>query len=830
MLTQVNLIPINSQGSTILQEHFGLNFVADFERIGDRPWEKFDEIARNIGTTSVRYPGGVTAESIFDYRDPNRTEVTLPNGEIVKITALSAFIKFCNLMQINPTIIVPTASLLTDERTEGHRSFDTNQSEDLQRFIEGVLRDLDPRLKASFEIGNEYEGHMTSTEYGRVASAIVRTVDQAFTETQSSGFSLTQEPDTFVQAWGYSVGGGLSPDEIFERNLTVISQFNSGDLEKVDGVVSHYYYMDGRNAGTEFEQSLDAIESQAARIADLHGAWEFASGRELLSRVSEWNVLMRSELEIGLRQLQPLMEMFTSFVNNGFDALDFWSTQYKATSLADSSGRLMAAGVLLDTLRANIIGTEITQAESFDQISVYSFSDELKQVSVIASKEAEVVSIDLANSSIMQGYSLVNGFIIGVDESTADGKYRDLSGLPAYGEPDARVTLNQIPMSVIKGIDGVIALEPFECLVLIFVETNFTHSVVFGTDYADVLYGGDTRSHFVGGAGWDLVNYLPSGSGIDIQLDQITSSQEYTSDTFVSIEAVIGSDWNDQIIGSEEGNVLAGWGGDDYISGLLGDDTLHGGFGNDTINGGLGNDELRGDDGDDVFLLGMGSDSVFGGPGLDTIDFSDSNTGITVWTTYGKIESEGGLVSFSSIERFVGSGARDRFVVADQYSEIYGADGDDSFLVNGVDAGGSFVSGGDGDDHAQLNCPAPIFIGGAGRDSMISIGSNGDFSGGDGNDRAVIIGDSWVLDGGHGDDYFHITGDRFLFKFSDDFGHDMIYGFDPTDDELSFLSSGGGLRVEVVDGGSLISVDSGGSIFLSGVSIDDPSSLLISFT
>lgn len=31
--------------TTVTERHFGVNFVADYEAIGDRPWERFDEVA-----------------------------------------------------------------------------------------------------------------------------------------------------------------------------------------------------------------------------------------------------------------------------------------------------------------------------------------------------------------------------------------------------------------------------------------------------------------------------------------------------------------------------------------------------------------------------------------------------------------------------------------------------------------------------------------------------------------------------------------------------------------------------------------------------------------
>lgn len=829
MQTQIDLIPDEVQGSVVSKEHLGINFVADYERIGGKSWEKFDDIATNMGATSIRYPGGVTAETVFDYRYPDRTEITLSSGEVVKLTSLSAFLQFCNLMKINPTIILPTAPLLSDEREEGHRTFDVSQADDLTRFVEMILSGIDEDLKVSFEIGNEYEGHMTSTEYGRIANALVGIVDNAFANVLEFGNPHTQAPDAFVQAWGYSVSGGLTEEDIIQRNETVIAQFSSENLANVDGVVSHYYYMDGRNAGTEYEQSIELIEDQISSIAELHKAWELATGREMISRTSEWNVLMRAEVEIGLRQLDPLMELFTSFLRNGFDALDFWSAQYKATSLADASGRLMAAGVLLDALRENIIGTQVSEISKGDALNVYTFSGAIKQVSVITSTDASNIDIDLNSSPIPPGYTLVDGFKIGVNEATADGEYRDLSGLPAYGEPDARVTLDQVSMSVLKGESGVIDLDPFECLILVFAKIDSTHQVIFGTDSADILYGSGTLSQYIGGAGWDTVSYRASTVAVDVDLEMSTTTEQYGSDTFASIESVYGSELGDRILGSDERNLIVGWGGDDQIYGMSGNDTLFGGSGDDFLDGGLGSDELRGDDGDDLFLVD-GRDSVFGGFGSDTIDFSRSDDGITVWLENGLIESDDGLLAFSSIEKFIGTDFGDRFVISGVYADAEGGGGDDVFQAIGWEAGGSEVRGGVGNDSLQVWSSTVFFFGGSGNDSLQAWASSGHFSGGDGNDRVFVSGGSWALEGGSGDDHFTICGDRFVFSFSNDFGNDIIVGFDPGIDELVFSGlSEGEVSLGLVDDGTLVTTTDGDSIFLSGVSVDSLSLLQISF-
>lgn len=79
-----------------------------------------------------------------------------------------------------------------------------------------------------------------------------------------------------------------------------------------------------------------------------------------------------------------------------------------------------------------------------------------------------------------------------------------------------------------------------------------------------------------------------------------------------TIEAAIGSNYDD---------VLVGDGANNWLSGGTGNDTLTGGRGNDTLIGGEGADRVVFDDGD-------GYDAVFGfRTGVDVIDATAYNSG-----------------------------------------------------------------------------------------------------------------------------------------------------------------------------------------------------------
>jgi len=825
MAVSLDLTSLETTGAVVGEDHFGLNFVADYERIGTKGWEKFDDIVENIGITNVRYPGGIAAETVFDYKNPNATEYIDKNGDLVKITPLSTYIEYCNQAGINPTIIIPTSCLLTETKIDSHRTFDAAQTSGLMNFIEQILVNVDPSLSVSFELGNEYESYMSSTEYGRVANALTGIIGNACDQlADSSGYSMmVPEPNIFVQAWAYSVGGGITIEELEDRNGQVLAQFDSDLLADIDGLVSHYYFSEGRNAGTDQAQTFLEISNQISQIANLHSAWEDACGKELISRVSEWNVLFRSKTELGLLQVNPILEMFTEFLRSDFDALDFWSAQYHATSIAAASGKLMAAGVLFDVLKPNIQGTEVGATFRSEDFTTYTFIGDGRYVAVISSSTIESLRIDLGNSLLPAGFTLVDGYTLGVDEASADSVYRDLTGLPAYGEPDARITLTQITMGLITGTVGTASLDSFESLVLVFTVVEPSRQTVYGSDDADVLRGTGTPTMFVGGKGWDQVSYVSCSSAVSIDLAIGSENGSYSGDKFVSIEAITGSTFNDTIMGSDERDYIEGWLGNDIIVGRDGADRLSGGGGADELLGGLGSDELYGGAGDDLILPGGGEDVVAGDSGVDTISFADLTEGVSIWANQGMVETSSGIVTFSGIENFAGTAFDDRIDLGITTSTAYGLAGDDLFTI--LVGGDHFIFGGDGADDLLMYVGSVEFHGGEGNDTAFAAkGTCLQFYGGAGNDTVYSFGHSGTLDGGEGDDTFYAYGSGDEFIFSSDAGDDIIYGFSAEQDMICFRGEEEFIVVRD-DNGSKLIFESGGSVLLVGCFVMDTDDL-----
>ncbi len=114
---------------------------------------------------------------------------------------------------------------------------------------------------------------------------------------------------------------------------------------------------------------------------------------------------------------------------------------------------------------------------------------------------------------------------------------------------------------------------------------------MYGGEGGDNLTGGAGADEFHGGNGTDVANYNDAKLGIVVALDGSVGSQgDAVDDTFIGVENVSGSRFDDTIIGNVENNSLFGGKGNDILRGLDGNDGLRGGEGGDTMAGGAGND------------------------------------------------------------------------------------------------------------------------------------------------------------------------------------------------------------------------------------------------
>ena len=274
----------------------------------------------------------------------------------------------------------------------------------------------------------------------------------------------------------------------------------------------------------------------------------------------------------------------------------------------------------------------------------------------------------------------------------------------------------------------------------------------------DTLFGSDGADTMDGGGDYDMVHYDASGAAVTVNLATgLGSGGQAAGDSYISIEDVTGSHFDDVITGNDLDNVLfagdgndtlAGAGGADSLYGGADDDLVDGGTGNDSLDGGTGtntldfsgaasfvrinltsgltsgglgadqianfqnmigsdhNDSLTGDALDNVFFSGLGADTMIGNLGNDTADYSLSSGDVRVSLASGigtRNAAQGDLLT--GIENLIGSAFNDSLTGDTGDNVLTGNDGNDSLLggdgadtIYGGTGSADSMTGGNGDD------------------------------------------------------------------------------------------------------------------------------------
>ncbi len=220
----------------------------------------------------------------------------------------------------------------------------------------------------------------------------------------------------------------------------------------------------------------------------------------------------------------------------------------------------------------------------------------------------------------------------------------------------------------------------------------------------DTLSGGPGNDQLRGEAGVDLVTYASSPGPVNASLTTNTATGD-GNDTFVLVERLSGSAFNDTLIGDAGTNVLWGRGGNDVLDGRAG---------NDSLVGGAGNDRLIGRDGNDAFN-GEGD--------VDTVSFEFSPAAVNVNLTTGIANGEG-ADTIANVENVIGSPFADNIAGNTGANRLEGRNGNDA--INGG-AGSDVIDGGLGND---------VMIGGADNDLLIGRAGADTYNGQGGIDTA----------------------------------------------------------------------------------------------
>lgn len=336
----------------------------------------------------------------------------------------------------------------------------------------------------------------------------------------------------------------------------------------------------------------------------------------------------------------------------------------------------------------------------------------------------------------------------------------------------------------------------------------------------DTLIGGAGADTLDGGNGTDTASYETAESRVALNLNTGSGTLgDAAGDTFISIENVIGSEYNDYVYGTTGDNLIDGGAGEDLLRGHSGNDTLVGGAGNDDLNGGSGNDLLEGGADNDTLAGGRGSDTLDGGAGEDLVSYEASSTRVVLDLRSGGSAGDAAGDTFVSVEHAIGSDHNDYIFGTTDDNIISGGGGSDLLrghsgndtLVGG--AGADNLNGGSGIDAVSYETASERVVldlrsggtqGDAAGDSFVDIenvtgSAHNDYIFGDSGDNVLLgnAGDD-LLRGHTGNDV--LDGDLGDDDLNGGAGNDTLFGGDGSD----ILTGGRG--ADAMDGGDGLDV------------------------
>ena len=289
---------------------------------------------------------------------------------------------------------------------------------------------------------------------------------------------------------------------------------------------------------------------------------------------------------------------------------------------------------------------------------------------------------------------------------------------------------------------------------------NVLNGNFFFNEDPTVLYDGTI---FWLNDGLDIASYETATSGVVASLrDATLNTGDAAGDTYILIEGLVGSAFDDTLEGDENANTLVGGAGNDRL--IAGTDwtfadRLDGGEGDDTV-------VLAGSRADYTITFDMAAQAL-------VVSSRSPSAGSAHLTGVERLEFADGTLLATSIA--AGDSGDNSLIGSDNADDLSGGDGNDTLEGRGGD---DRIDGGLGLDvasyasaagavHIDLGIAGSQATGSAGTDTLLSIegvagsalddtlignAGNNVLSGGGGNDLLIGLGGTDALDGGAGND------------------------------------------------------------------------------
>ncbi|KMK68482.1 calcium-binding protein [Puniceibacterium sp. IMCC21224] len=605
----------------------------------------YSDLVTDLGVTSMRYPGGSLTEEYFDIANPDATIVVgNENGLEQSFIPLSDFMQMADEVGASVTIVLPTRTMLSSQVDANGDRLPGFDEEELRDFVHDVVTGVYGEAEvAAFEIGNEYwgSGRMNSMEYGRLSAEMSAVIDDELRLVSDTIGAATGDVDVVIQMgtdfdyaslnehyadWDAAdvvadlnekydldldsdiIRGNGQPNWSVISNEIIMSSFEDGEIDHIDGIVSHTYSKEPAVSGQRGYQ-LDII----------NGTWG-EEYEDLDIYVTEWNqsgssAAFERDEDYGLFQAHEMLNMVEEFVASGVDAAYAWpllQNSDNSLSMGFSHTALTAPGVMFRLMSDTIPGktmldldpaSDATEADLGD-LDVHAFHGNGELVFFLAStaSETEETEIDLAN--LITGFDSMSVQVLGVADGEAAGS-----------NSSTAVLREENPEDVHDNGFLTVRLEPGEIMQVVI--TGIAPTEAF-QEYTGIVEQSQTpvlpaQQEALADSAEDDVDEAPVP----------TTTREVDLDEYIALKPwqhhIKGHKGDDTLIGTQGADTLNGGRGDDSVVGNAGDDDLRGRIGDDTLKGGSGNDRLFGEGGNDYLKGGKGADILLGDDGDDTL-------------------------------------------------------------------------------------------------------------------------------------------------------------------------------------------------------------------